>query len=356
MNNKMGIMMLFILCNVLTLLRADDYAVMERIVDLPKIKANQYTDFIQYAFWPKQEVLSAQKYKGLLIEKDVDDLTNMLSRLICSEYMPSENDLKSVVGIPEYSDGDDYCFMRYTTKSGVHVEVQDGWRMFILISSSAWKKCPLPEISSFVKDIAKSTINYPKEQEVLNNPVVFVSAIDIGLSKRGNLTWNLKGESSPSLVDWYSQIDWWSDGSRILFGISKMTKKDYEIMSTMANRSSMKKPRRFRCRGGIVQSANAVNSIFSNRSVVGDDQEKKETCVRNLRLIDALKEQWKLEKSKKAGDSIVASEIDVYYKKRMPPVCPEGGTYTYNVIGINPECSFLKTNSDGTTIQHGFPK
>ena len=63
------------------------------------------------------------------------------------------------------------------------------------------------------------------------------------------------------------------------------------------------------------------------------------TCINNLRMIDAAKQQWALEKSK--NDDAVPSAHDLlpYLTDGVFPVCPEGGTYTINAIGQLPACS-----------------
>ena len=65
-------------------------------------------------------------------------------------------------------------------------------------------------------------------------------------------------------------------------------------------------------------------------------------CINNLRQIDAAKNQWALEKSKKDGD--VPSEADIKPYIFVPHgksflTCPAGGTYTINPLGTPPACS-----------------
>jgi len=62
-------------------------------------------------------------------------------------------------------------------------------------------------------------------------------------------------------------------------------------------------------------------------------------CVSNLRQIDGAKEQWALENRKKPGDPVVDDEVNAYLKGSQRPVCPQGGVYSYNVVGVNPTCS-----------------
>jgi hypothetical protein len=73
--------------------------------------------------------------------------------------------------------------------------------------------------------------------------------------------------------------------------------------------------------------------------VKAKDTSKKNACINNLRMIDAAKEQWALEKSKKDGDKVNAEDIKKYLKGNKMPVCPQRGTYEINPIGSAPECS-----------------
>ena len=63
------------------------------------------------------------------------------------------------------------------------------------------------------------------------------------------------------------------------------------------------------------------------------------TCINNLRQIDAAKQQWALENSKTDDDIPTALELLPYFRDDVFPVCPAGGTYTINAVGVLPTCS-----------------
>jgi hypothetical protein len=79
----------------------------------------------------------------------------------------------------------------------------------------------------------------------------------------------------------------------------------------------------------------ALPSFMNARTVSSHN-----SCINNLRQIDAAKEQWALEAGKKNGDEASIPGISQYIKGNKLPVCPQGGTYKVNAIGANPECSF----------------
>lgn len=66
---------------------------------------------------------------------------------------------------------------------------------------------------------------------------------------------------------------------------------------------------------------------------------QRNTCINNLRQIDAAKNQWALEKGKKSGDAVTEADIKPYLRGGVLPRCPAGGTYTIGKVGENPACS-----------------
>jgi chromosome segregation ATPase len=63
------------------------------------------------------------------------------------------------------------------------------------------------------------------------------------------------------------------------------------------------------------------------------------TCINNLRQLDAAKQQWALEKIKAATDVPTAQDLLPYLKDGVFPVCPDGGNYAINAVGELPACS-----------------
>ena len=62
-------------------------------------------------------------------------------------------------------------------------------------------------------------------------------------------------------------------------------------------------------------------------------------CINNLRQIDAAKQQWALENNKTASAVPTAQDLLPYFVDGLFPVCPSGGTYTINAVGVPPACS-----------------
>jgi septal ring factor EnvC (AmiA/AmiB activator) len=65
----------------------------------------------------------------------------------------------------------------------------------------------------------------------------------------------------------------------------------------------------------------------------------RNTCINNLREIDAAKAQWALDKNK-PGDAVPRPEdLLPYLKDGVFPACPDGGTYYLNSVDTVPTCN-----------------
>jgi len=66
---------------------------------------------------------------------------------------------------------------------------------------------------------------------------------------------------------------------------------------------------------------------------------QRNTCINNLKQIDAAKQQWALVNNKTDVDVPTAQDLQPFLKSGSLPVCPGGGTYTINAVGLPPTCS-----------------
>ncbi|MFZ0829118.1 MAG: hypothetical protein WAO02_17020 [Verrucomicrobiia bacterium] len=62
-------------------------------------------------------------------------------------------------------------------------------------------------------------------------------------------------------------------------------------------------------------------------------------CISNLRQIDAAKQEWALENNKTTGAVPAAQDLLPYFPDNLFPICPAGGTYAINAVGMPPTCS-----------------
>jgi prepilin-type N-terminal cleavage/methylation domain-containing protein len=76
---------------------------------------------------------------------------------------------------------------------------------------------------------------------------------------------------------------------------------------------------------------------------------QKNTCINNLRQIDAGKHQWALENKKTDTDTPAPTDVQVYIKNNIFPSCPSSGSYGCNALTTDPTCSL------GATLGHVLP-
>lgn len=89
-----------------------------------------------------------------------------------------------------------------------------------------------------------------------------------------------------------------------------------------------------------------VTTTLKRAPVFHDSPAARNSCINNLRIIDAAKEQWALASGSTRGD-VDLQGANEYIKGNRTPTCPAGGTYSYNVLGSDPEC-----NVPGHSLSH----
>jgi prepilin-type N-terminal cleavage/methylation domain-containing protein len=70
------------------------------------------------------------------------------------------------------------------------------------------------------------------------------------------------------------------------------------------------------------------------------ENSRRNTCIANLKQIDAAKEQYAMDQKLATGAAVAMTDLtgsSGYLKST--PACPSSGTYTVNVVGTNPTCS-----------------
>ncbi len=304
--------------------------------------------YVIHASWVSDDAVRSKQCDNTLVGEDLQDFENNLKRLLRPECLPSRDDLKNVIAITDYmSDSkrlppliasNDYLMLRYETKSHMPVMIQDGFFLYVVGECQRGATTTNEGLTNAVAAMAQRMLNFPA---VATNEIpLTLSRINaIGQSTVGHLSWGQKGSSSK---DWYRSIDWWSDGKRVLFVLPKWTKDDYEIWSRMIW-TSTKRKFVYRAKQDERQKDKDLGALSKQRQ-----------CLQNLRLIEAYKETWQLEKRKTNGTPVISSVIDAYDTSQLPPICPQGGSYLYNPLGVDPLCTFSMTNRDGTIMRHNL--
>ena len=72
---------------------------------------------------------------------------------------------------------------------------------------------------------------------------------------------------------------------------------------------------------------------------------RRNTCINNLRLISAAKDQSALENGYAESSVLTSAEITAYLKGNAMPACAAAGTYTVYAVSVAPVCSLSATLS-----------
>ena len=70
---------------------------------------------------------------------------------------------------------------------------------------------------------------------------------------------------------------------------------------------------------------------------------QQNSCINNLRQIDAAKQQWALENKKLDTDTPTSTDCSVFIKNNIFPSCPGSGSYTVGAVNTDPTCNLSAT-------------
>ena len=73
------------------------------------------------------------------------------------------------------------------------------------------------------------------------------------------------------------------------------------------------------------------------------------TCLNNLRLIAAAKDQWAMENDVGAGTECLHIQLNPYFKHGVP-LCPRGTAYKLCPIGCDPVCVSYDSSIHPSTL------
>src|SRR5262245_7719945 len=88
-----------------------------------------------------------------------------------------------------------------------------------------------------------------------------------------------------------------------------------------------------------VQQLLAENQQLKAQSQFIQQTNQLNTCIANLRQIEALKQQWAAANGKPAGALVGPPDLAPLMPNKAMPTCPAGSVYTINPIGLSPLCN-----------------
>lgn len=92
----------------------------------------------------------------------------------------------------------------------------------------------------------------------------------------------------------------------------------------------------------VIAPIGMLSAIAIPNFVKARQTAQQNSCINNLRQMDAAKQQWALEKNKQSTDVPSQSDIQVYMSRGLNgtwPICPNGGQYTLGPVGERPTCT-----------------
>lgn len=211
-------------------------------VDIKKIRRNKYTKFIEHVFWPEKELIVSKRISKDIIPADMNEFKEMVSKVLKAQYLPpSEIVDANAVALEQYKYGGDYILLRYNVGNR-EIRIQECRTLYVaVIFAKSEPNAARPDLPEYVKSMAFEVLNLPKKDTDGREPKVFISSLDIGESKCGDIHYDL-----PPPKFWYSYIKWWSDGKNVLFEIGKAEFYGEDISKRAGPTARLKAPRKFK--------------------------------------------------------------------------------------------------------------
>jgi prepilin-type N-terminal cleavage/methylation domain-containing protein len=85
---------------------------------------------------------------------------------------------------------------------------------------------------------------------------------------------------------------------------------------------------------------------------------RAKTCVNNLRLIEAAKDQWAMATGAAEGATVTVTDAEYIeqFKGSTQPLCPVGPTaYVVGAVGTAPTCAAPNTTKNADNGYHAIP-
>lgn len=68
-------------------------------------------------------------------------------------------------------------------------------------------------------------------------------------------------------------------------------------------------------------------------------KQQREQCIQNLKVIEEAKTMWAVANNKQAGEKATVADITTALPNNAMPLCPAGGVYNLEVVGIPASCN-----------------
>jgi chromosome segregation ATPase len=92
----------------------------------------------------------------------------------------------------------------------------------------------------------------------------------------------------------------------------------------------------------VASEAEARKGAVAEVQAQAQKMQNANVCINNLRLLDAVKQQWALDNKKQNTDTPSIDDLRPYLLRgpnAVLPACPDGGVYTLGAVNEKPTCS-----------------
>lgn len=191
--------------------------------DLPSwiesAKLNPQTAFIYYGMWPFESEIQNQRVDEDLVTSDTLQMRQELTQVLRMDVQPPNETIQNcIVACTDLKDSQDCLLLRYSSKD-MPVEIICAGALYVTVLPENTSQTRPANIQDLVLRAALNVLNYPGTAADARKELdVFVSTLQFDGSKWGTIRWI--ADDVPYL-HWYSQVQWWSDGSKILFQIPR---------------------------------------------------------------------------------------------------------------------------------------
>ncbi len=200
-----------------------------------------FTNFLVHASWPARQALKVKRVDNALVGPEVEELVGVLRRTLTLSYLPTAQQLQSLVACTNLFDSDDYLLLRYLAADQTRIEIQFGPALYLAVVPAASRGHR--EIAQYAEQTAREVLSVPHyRNQTLARISVWVSSVHLDNWKIGTLSYGESAPSPPSGM-WYSEARWGSNGKRVLFEI--LRRDNPGLPSTAAAPRGSGRPERF---------------------------------------------------------------------------------------------------------------
>jgi len=200
-------------------------------IDLERVHAQKYTEWISTVFWPSDNLLASNAVPLRTVLAEKEKLAGYLNTILRDDCRPSEETFNSrLKAVRAAYDENDALVLRYDISELGRIELKDMGAIYVTFLprdsfmshvAPASPSLDLDYMREYLRNVVTRLLQVPEVSDASHTVEVFVSNLDIGELRCGNITYGLAANPSHLPTSWYSIITWWSDGRNVALVIGR---------------------------------------------------------------------------------------------------------------------------------------